>query len=301
MVDDSSVVRRLVRVALEKDSAFEVAGVAANGKIALGMIERLRPDVLTLDIEMPEMNGLETLEKVRKLYPELRVVMFSNLTVTGAEYAFEALAQGADDYVAKPANVAAHQINVEQLGDELTAKIKNLFQTFEVPIEQIPRANVSAPKDGVAVVAIGVSTGGPNALGEIIPALPLELPCPVVVTQHMPATFTRLLANRLNSKSPLTVVEAEQDHPVEAGMVLIAPGGRHLCFRRRGKQIVVNLTDGPRENSCKPAVDVMFRSVCEMWGGSALAVILTGMGRDGLSGVGCLKQAGSTVLAQDQE
>ena len=303
VVDDSVVIRRLVTMALEEDPAFEVAGVAANGKIALAKIPQLNPDVITLDIEMPEMNGLETLAELRKKYPKLRVVMFSTLTQRGADATLEALALGADDYVTKAANVGSLDTSLKRLREELGPKIKQFFGVSVAPIRasgpRVLPALIRRTKP-LQIIAIGVSTGGPNALAEIIPKLPGDLRCPVVITQHMPEMFTRLLAERLDSRSELRVEEAETGSVVEPGKVIIAAGKFHLRFRRQGADIVCVLDQGPMENSCRPAVDVMFRSVREMWRGNALAVILTGMGKDGFLGIEDLKKDGCPVIAQDK-
>ena len=314
VVDDSVVIRRLVTQALSEDDAFDVVGIAANGIIALQKIPQVKPDVLTLDIEMPEMDGLETLRRVKQEFPNIKVVMFSTLTERGGRHTLEALSLGADDYVTKAANVGSLDTSLARLRGELSPKIKQFFHQ-PAPIATPPAAAVPGPRGTlppkergqraavtkrVDVVAIGVSTGGPNALAEMIPKLPETIPCPIVITQHMPPMFTRLLSERLSSQSAIEVREAQEGDVLKPGLALMAPGGFHLKLRRRGHEVVACLDEGPQENSCRPSVDVMFRSVREVYGSHALAVIMTGMGKDGLIETEPMYQAGSPVIAQDR-
>lgn len=311
VVDDSVVIRRLVTHALEQDPTLEVVGVASNGVIALQRIPHLNPDVLTLDIEMPEMNGLETLRRVRKEYPQLRVIMFSTLTERGAATTLEALTLGADDYVAKASNEGSLDRSLVRLREELIPKIKQFFRFPAVGAprpremaEQVPRRESSlraATRIRPKVLTIGISTGGPSALGEILPALPAEFPLPVLVVQHMPPLFTRFLADRLASTCRLKVEEATQGQAVESGKILIAPGDFHMRVAANGTGVHVCLDQGPQLNSCRPAVDALFQSVGQVFGGAVIAAVLTGMGQDGLRGAEVLKAKGATVLAQDEE
>jgi two-component system chemotaxis response regulator CheB len=258
---------------------------------------------------MPEMGGLETLRQIRRKYQDLCVIMFSTLTEKGGQYTLEALALGANDYVTKAANVGSLDKSMARLRDDLIPKIKQFF-IIERPREQLHepvlRAGppVVAPKPAAAVkrqiVVIGVSTGGPNALAEIFPHFPERFPCPVLVVQHMPPLFTRMLADRLSSKSRLPVREAGQAMQLEPGVALVAPGDYHMELRRNGLAETIGLHQGPPENSCRPAVDVLFRSVARLYGARTLAIILTGMGQDGLRGIREIKAAGGYVLAQDQ-
>ncbi len=316
VVDDSVVIRRLVTHALSEDPAFEVVGSAANGAIALARIPQLNPDVVTLDIQMPDMDGLETLRHIRKQYPELCVIMFSTLTERGATATLEALMLGANDYVTKAANVGSLDVSMAALRSELIPKIKQFFiLPGEAPLRATGAEAASArpapapsPQPRPAplvrsrpkVVAIGVSTGGPNALSVVIPALPADFPLPVLIVQHMPPLFTRFLAERLAAHSRIRVVEAEEGMLVEAGKALIAPGDYHMKLARRDGEVRVRLDQGPPENSCRPSVDVLFRSVEEVYGGAAISVILTGMGQDGLRGTQVLKASGAWVIAQDE-
>ena len=313
VVDDSVVIRRLVTHALEHDPALEVVGAAANGAIALRRIPQVNPDVLTLDIEMPEMDGLETLRRGRREYPQLRVIMFSTLTERGAAVTLEALTLGADDYVAKASNEGSLDRSMARLREELIPKVKQFFhmpppngaRPEPLPAPAAPPVRRGTPvlpgtKTRPQVVVIGVSTGGPTALGAILPQLPAGFPLPVLVVQHMPPLFTRLLAERLHATCRLPVGEASQGAPLEAGKILIAPGDFHLKVAAHGAGARVFLDQSPPLNSCRPAVDALFASVGELYGGAAIAVILTGMGQDGLRGTEILRAQGASVLVQDE-
>jgi two-component system, chemotaxis family, protein-glutamate methylesterase/glutaminase len=321
VVDDSVVIRRLVTHALEQDPLLEVVGAASNGLIALQRIPQYSPDILTLDIEMPEMDGLETLRRIRREYPQLRVIMFSTLTERGATATLEALTLGADDYVTKASNEisAPGEGSLDRatmrLREELVPKIKQFFhvpwqssaRTPPAPAcipaaerSHLPANTLLSKRVRPKVVVIGVSTGGPAALGEILPYLPSDFRLPVLVVQHMPPLFTRLLAERLHSTCHLRVSEAVHGDPVEQGRILIAPGGSHLKVAFGGGEFRVCLDQSPPLNSCRPAVDALFTSIGEMYGGAAIAVILTGMGQDGLRGAEILKSQGASILAQDE-
>lgn len=309
VVDDSVVVRRILRDVLTADPALEVIGVAANGRIALSLVEQLTPDLVTLDVEMPDMDGIEVLRQMRVRFPLLPVIMFSTVTQRGAEATLDALALGARDYVTKPANVGSVSIGMERIRDELVPKIKALcgwkpqssdpqvLKASPRSISPLLRAEPTVPFE---VVAIGTSTGGPNALSEILPQIPADFPVPVVIVQHMPPTFTKFLAERLNASCQLRVMEASRDQPLQAGTIWIAPGDFHVSTYSQGTSMRLRTHQSPPENSCRPAVDVLFRTVAVTYGKRALAVILTGMGQDGLRGVQELKSVGATVIAQDE-
>ncbi|MCH8267736.1 MAG: chemotaxis response regulator protein-glutamate methylesterase [Acidobacteria bacterium] len=313
IVDDAVVIRRLLTDELSKDAHLEVVGAAANGRIALAKIPQLNPDLVTLDIEMPEMNGLEALAVIRKQYPFLPVIMFSTLTERGASETLEALSLGASDYVTKPANVGSVTLAMKHIHQELVPKIKafcgkaagiNLSLAAPKPSAAIPlpqpRARVKPPSQ-VEVVAIGVSTGGPNALAAIFPTFPADLPVPIVIVQHMPPVFTKILAERLEQCSSLRVREAQPGDTLQPGCAWLAPGGYHMIVERHGTSVQLQTHQGPPENSCRPAVDVLFRSVADVYGRETLAVVLTGMGQDGLRGCEPIHEAGGQILAQDEE
>jgi two-component system chemotaxis response regulator CheB len=310
VVDDSVVMRRLISAALEAEPGIEVAGTAANGSIALQRIPQLDPDLVTLDIEMPEMDGLETLRRIRASYPSLRVVMCSTLTERGAAITLEALASGANDYVTKRGDSGAITDRAGLFRQDLVAKIKQFFSP--VPTSQVDpnRAVNSTPvatlpprqfsRSERQIVAIGVSTGGPSALAELVSTLPSDFGLPLLIVQHMPPLFTRLLAERLNASSRLRVHEATDGCSIEGGHIYVAPGDYHMIATRGTRGMQINLHQGPSENSCRPAVDVLFRSVAETYGAAAISIVLTGMGQDGLRGVRVLKERGAFVLVQDE-
>jgi two-component system chemotaxis response regulator CheB len=310
VVDDSVVIRRLVTQALEQDPMIEVVGSASNGAIGLRRISEFRPDVITLDIEMPDMNGLEMLRRIRKEAPHLRVIMFSTLTERGAAVTLEALALGADDYITKVSNEGSLDRSLVRLKEEMVPKIKQFFNVAVTTPRPGPvSVRVPPPSTALAartvghrprVLVIGVSTGGPAALGAILPSLPKDFPLPILLVQHMPPLFTRLLAERLDATCKLKVKEAAEGEAIAAGTILIAPGDYHMKVASSATGMKVCLDQSPRQNSCRPAVDALFASVAEIYGGAVVAVILTGMGHDGLLGVEALRTRGASVLAQDE-
>ncbi|MCE9605538.1 MAG: chemotaxis response regulator protein-glutamate methylesterase [Planctomycetia bacterium] len=309
VVDDSVVIRRLLTDVLGQDPEIELAGTAPNGRIALAKLPQLCPDLVTLDIEMPELDGLGTLPELRKLYPRLPVIMFSTLTERGAVATLDALALGATDYVTKPANVGSVAAAIQSVRDQLIPKIKALCATAAVP--KVARTAPFGSPPGLLpptnrlpqrcdAVVIGSSTGGPQALMAVLGKLPASFPVPIVVVQHMPPLFTHHLANRLNQECALTVREAANHEPLQAGEVLIAPGNFHVELRRGVRDVTVLLNQTPPENSCRPAVDVLFRSAAAMFGAHCAAVVLTGMGQDGRRGAEQIVRAGGLVIAQDE-
>ena len=308
VVDDSVVIRQLVTQVLSEDPLLEVVRVAANGAIALQRIPQLNPDVLTLDIEMPEMDGLETLRHLRRDYPQLRsqlrVIMFSTLTERGASATMDALTLGADDYVTKSSNEGSMDRSMARLRNELIPKVKQFFRLpGETPVPpSSPTLATASPSTKVRprILAIGVSTGGPTALGTILPKLPAGFPLPVLVVQHMPPLFTQLLAKRLHVACQLPAEEAQPGKAIEAGKILIAPGDFHLKVASVGGVPRVVLDQSPPLNSCRPAVDALFSSIAEVYGGVVIAVVLTGMGQDGLRGVEILRAQGARILVQDE-
>lgn len=303
---------------IEQDPQLEVAGTAANGRIALTKLTQLKPDLVVMDVEMPEMDGLETLKALRKTHPRLPVIMFSTLTERGAAATLEALTNGANDYVTKPANVGSVALAMQRLREELVPKIKGLCPQLlplrsqlpvrtpnnnvaeAPPVKTVPRVVSRGPLHAIEILAIGVSTGGPNALAELLPALPADFPVPVVIVQHMPALFTKLLAERLQAKSSLNIRECVVGEVLRPGHVWIAPGGHHMVVERSQGQVRLATNQEPPENSCRPAVDVLFRSVVKAYGAGTLALVLTGMGRDGLRGCELIHQANGQILTQDE-
>jgi two-component system chemotaxis response regulator CheB len=303
IVDDSVVVRKLLSEAMSSSPEVELAGTASGGAIALAKIPQLNPDVITLDIEMPGLNGIQTLTEIRKLYPKLPVIMFSTLTERGAAITLEALALGASDYLTKPTNSSSLASAMEQVRSELVTKILLLTRSTRRDTSPSCCGHRGMTRNGtsrIEILAIGTSTGGPNALAEVIPRLPPDLPVPTVVVQHMPPLFTRMLAERLNSQSQVPVREGENGSRLSPGQVWIAPGDHHMVVTRKGLQSALELNQGPPENSCRPAVDVLFRSVALAYGPNVLAVVMTGMGSDGARGAAHIREAGGEVFVQDE-
>ena len=305
VVDDSVVIRKLLADTLSADPALEVVGVASDGRIALSKIALLRPDLVTLDIEMPVMDGLQTLVELRKLYPKLPVIMFSTLTERGAAATLDALSLGASDYATKPSNTGSTVIALERIRIELIPKIKALCGIASLKLQPLPicrpvqkvRVRLNQP---IEIVAIGTSTGGPNALAEVLPRIPKDFPVPIVVVQHMPPIFTRLLAERLSSRSAIPVAEGVAGSVLVAGHAWIAPGNFHMGVTGSRLSCRLSLNQDPQENSCRPAVDVLFRSVAAAYGANVLGVVMTGMGSDGVLGAQYILDAGGNVIIQDE-
>jgi two-component system chemotaxis response regulator CheB len=307
VVDDSTVVRRLLAELIAAEPDMEVVGTAANGRIAMAKLDQVNPDLVTLDVEMPEMNGLETLAAIRQVRPRLPVIMCSTVTLPAAAATLDALSLGASDYVTKPTGAGTRKDAVGKLRDDLIGKIRFFVRgTLQVPLPASPpaipiaRARPAVPAGKIGVVALGVSTGGPNALQVLVPSLGLDLPVPVLVVQHMPPTFTRLLAERLSNVRGGGVEEATAGATALPGHIYIAPGDFHMTVERRENQTIINLSKDPPENSCRPAVDPLFRSVAAAFGSRAVAAVLTGMGRDGTAGCEHLRESGAQILVQDE-
>ncbi|WP_433371187.1 protein-glutamate methylesterase/protein-glutamine glutaminase [Actinoplanes sp. CA-142083] len=348
VVDDSVVVRRLIVDALGGAENIEVVGTASNGLLAQAKIDQLKPDVITMDIEMPQMDGIAAVKELRKRHKQIPVIMFSTLSAAGASATLEALAAGATDYVTKPSNVGSVNESIAAVREELVPKIYALggrrrpagMPSGAPPAPSRPgaaparpaRPSAAPPRAGlppsgpgrpgfapagpapagpkpakragaggkVDILAIGSSTGGPDALTKVLTGIPSDLPVPIVITQHMPPVFTRMFAERLDRSTPLRVVEATDGMELTPGWAYIAPGDSHLVLHRRGTATLTQLSGAPPENSCRPAVDVMFRSVAALYGASAFATVLTGMGQDGRGGAKVLRDAGAEVLAQDE-
>jgi two-component system chemotaxis response regulator CheB len=302
IVDDSAFVRQALTRMLGADPDIEVAGAAVDGRDCLEKLRSLQPDVVTLDIQMPKMGGLEALERIMAEHP-VPVLLLSSLTQKGAEVTLKGLELGALDFVDK-SSVGSR--NILTLSDELRDKIKALAR---IPPTRLGRRGVERglaearepSAEGVQAVVIGTSTGGPPALQTIIPRLPVKTAAAILVVQHMPPGFTRSLAERLAAKSSLPVREAADGEPVEPGQVLIAPAGVHMKVRRRGTRVKVWLDEEPRGALHRPAADVLMFSAARTYGSRCLGVVLTGMGSDGVEGLRAIRAAGGQTLAESEE
>jgi two-component system chemotaxis response regulator CheB len=312
IVDDSVVIRRSLANALARDADLEVVGSASNGRIALMKIPLLHPDVVTLDVEMPDMDGLQALAEIRKRYPQLPVIMLSDPTDRGVAATLDALTLGAKDYVTKPDIAMNADDGLQILSDELAAKIV-LHCPGAIHQSPPPKSRARIPPDGtspgttvnaaaprVDVLAIAVSTGGPNALMDLIPRFPADFPVPILIVQHMPPIFTKLLAERLAAKCKIRVTEACMHQTVLAGGAWIAPGNFHMVVEIDNGSVRIRTQDDPPENFCRPSADVLFRSVVEVYGARVLAVVMTGMGQDGLRGCEKIHAAGGQIVVQDE-
>jgi two-component system chemotaxis response regulator CheB len=318
VVDDTVTYRKIVSEVLGTMPEVEVVGAAANGKIALQKIEQCPPDLLLLDVEMPEMDGLEVLRRLRAAKSEVGAIMLSSLTAKGAQITLAALDLGAFDFALKPSG-SSFEENAVLLRRDLAPKLAAFARTNAVrralhgqpmPTRVVPPAS-KRPVEYVStatattfmradVVAIGISTGGPKALSEMMPRLCEKFPVPILIVQHMPPVFTKSLADDLNDRCKLRVCEASDGQLVLPGVALIAPGGKQMRIVRESDKVHVRITDDPPENSCRPSVDYLFRSVAEVYGRHAVGVIMTGMGNDGSAGCGVIKRAGGAIVAQDE-
>ncbi|MCE5327667.1 MAG: chemotaxis response regulator protein-glutamate methylesterase [Planctomycetaceae bacterium] len=300
IVDDSAVVRRVLSDELSKAADIHVVGTAVDPFVAREKLLKLRPDVVTLDLEMPRMGGLAFLSKLMKYFP-LPVVVVSSLTPQGSEAAMRALEAGAVDVVAKPAGSDALPAISAMLVDRIRAAAAARparLQTVEAGTPKPPQPLTLSGLHN-RLIAIGASTGGTDAIKRVLLGLPANAPATVVV-QHMPAAFTAAFAKRLDQLCLMNVREALDGEPVEQGTALIAPGNRHMSVRRRGSGFVVQVKDGPMVHHQRPSVDVLFHSVAQQAGAAATGVILTGMGSDGAQGLLAMKEAGACTLAQDE-
>ncbi len=331
VVDDTIVYRKIVTDILSELSDVEVVGTASNGKLALHKIPMLKPDLITLDIEMPEMNGLDFLTHVQKEWPEIGVVMLSTSTQEGGEMTIRALELGAFDFIPKPLSgtMADNKEDIKNLLSPILKafkrrrEIKHILSGKPIPSESklksiLPPQKKTASEDTIAqrmkkisrqispkseIVAIGISTGGPNALSIMMPMIPPDIGVPILIVQHMPPIFTESLAKSLDAKSALSVREARDGQILTKNTALIAPGGKHMKIvaSADGMNRIIRITDDPPENSCRPSVDYLFRSIAEHYVGRATGVIMTGMGADGCKGAKLLKKNGAFIIAQDEE
>lgn len=310
LIDDSSLIRRLLGRVLQHDPMINIVGEAENGKDGIEQARALQPNVIILDIEMPVMNGLEALPQLKRVAPKARIIMFSTLTENGARATLEALAAGADDYVTKPSNTGSFAQTAGQISSELAPMIKALGAKTATYASFVQPAAKPAEKDyswltvksegAPEIVVVGVSTGGPQALQTFVSSLPADLRVPVLIVQHMPAMFTRLLAERLDKISQVKVGEASNGTIVKPGEVWFAPGGEHMYVTRQNGQIVVTTDLAPPVNECRPAVDPLFESAVNCFGSRVLAVVLTGMGNDGFNGAKKVKGVDGVMIVQDQ-
>ncbi|HEY2352044.1 MAG TPA: chemotaxis response regulator protein-glutamate methylesterase [Candidatus Acidoferrum sp.] len=306
VVDDSALMRKLIPAILARDPEIEVVGTAMDGAFALKKIEELRPDVVTLDLEMPRMDGMETLRLIMKSAP-VPVILFSTHSKEGAYSTFKALGLGAVDFVAKPKDAAVGHLDT--IADELIEKIKVARRAagHRLPPAVVPEtAGDPKKRTGPAVppnriIAIGISTGGPNALQFMLSQLPADFPSAILIVQHMPEGFTEMFAKSLDECCPLDVHEARSGDLLHAGRVLLCPGNRHMVVRRMPRGDIVILNDGPPVNGHRPSVDVLFNSVAQEFSLIAVGVLMTGMGDDGAVGLGAIKAAGGMTVAQSEE
>ncbi len=320
VVDDTVIFRKTVSDILDELPGAEVVGIAHNGKIAISKIASLKPDLLTLDIEMPEMNGLEVLDHIRRKGINVGAIMLSTLTQQGGDMTMKALELGAFDFIPKPQGNDMKE-NKRAIRDTLAPMLKAYARRKEIksilkggptgpgkvkasrPAGIVQRMGaISGKRAKAEIVAIGISTGGPNALARMMPKIPPDLGVPILIVQHMPPVFTQSLATSLNAKCPIEVREAVNGEPVQPNTALIAPGGKQMKIAAGadGKNRIIRITNDPPENSCKPSVDYLFRSVAHHYVGRATGVIMTGMGSDGLESLKLMKKNGATIIAQNE-
>jgi two-component system, chemotaxis family, protein-glutamate methylesterase/glutaminase len=306
VADDSAFMRTALTRMIESDPGLRVGGTAQTGQEALDKIPRLNPDVVTLDVEMPGINGLETLRHIMKEFPR-PVIMVSSLTQEGAETTLEALSIGAFDYLPKQSSFVS--LDIVKIRDDLIAKIKaaaSSHQRRRAPITPptstpAPQVRYTSSHPPASLVALGTSTGGPKALQEILPMLPADLSVPVVIVQHMPPGFTGPFARRLNNLCKIQVQEAQADEQLEAGVVYIAPAGKHITVHRQSSsRAAVRLSHLPENSLHTPSVDVMMLSVAEAFHSLAMGVIMTGMGADGAKGMQAIAREGGVTVGQDE-
>ncbi len=306
VVDDSALMRKLIPQILAADNSIQVVGTAMDGIFGLKKIEELRPQVVTLDLEMPGMGGLDMLREIMRSH-RVPVIVVSSHSTEGASVTLKALSMGAFDFVAKPADVSAR---MPEIARELITKIKAAAQSRGIrvsapstvtPAAATEKASLNSKDRPSRIVAIGISTGGPQALQYLLPQLPKDFPGTILIVQHMPEGFTDMFSRRLDEISSIRVKEAQSGDLLLAGRAFVCPGSRHLKVKRLPLGDVVVLSDEPRVNGHRPSVDVLFRSVAEEFGERALAVLMTGMGEDGSQGMGLVKAAGGMTIAQSEE
>ena len=309
VVDDSAVFRNIISTALATDKSVEVVGKAINGAIALEKTALLKPDVITMDVEMPEMDGITALRKIKKLYPDIAVIMLSVHTERGAELTVEALTAGAADFIAKPSDGKSFAENSERIKNDLLIRIKAFKSTRFIQKSVSTKKTIVPPGASRVpvtrlqrdVIAIGSSTGGPDALKEVITRIPKDIKSAILIVQHMPPVFTDKLAQHLDKLSQIEVREAKEGDVLKNGLALIAPGGNHMTVKKSpAGKYTISLNQNPPENHCRPSADVMFRSVAQHFKNKTVGVILTGMGNDGCAGLEVMKGHGTPIIAQDK-
>ena len=307
VVDDSAFMRKAITMMLEEEPTFEIIGTATNGEDAFEMVKTLKPDVVTLDIEMPGISGLEVLERIMKEIPT-PVIMISSLSTEGAEETMKALELGAVDFI--PKSLSYVSLDIVKIKDSLIEKIKSIasrgksvLRKYKIQGRKRPALKINQENVGgkIRLVTIGISTGGPKALLDVIPLLPKDFPRPVMIVQHMPPKFTASLAERLNKLSEVRVKEAEFGETLQKGTVYIAPGGQHMTLRRNGSKIEIVISDKPSDSLYKPSVDVMLDSVVDIYGSQTLSVIMTGMGKDGLEGSRKIHEKKGKIISESEQ
>ncbi len=304
VVDDSALMRKLIPQMVETDQSIEVVGTAMDGTFCLKKIEELRPTVVTLDLQMPGMNGIDTLKEIMRRHP-LPVIVVSSHSTDGASITFKALGLGAFDFVTKPQDASAHMAETAR---QLIAKIKAAADckvvrpgTLGAAVRVEKTASAKSGPPPTKTVAIGISTGGPQALEYLLAQMPPDFPGTILVVQHMPSGFTEMFAKRLDELCALRVKEAQSGDVLQAGRVLVCPGSRHMTVKRLPMGDVVVLNDDPLVNGHRPSVDVLFHSLAQEFGRMSVAVLMTGMGDDGAQGLGEVKKAGGMTIAQSEE
>lgn len=316
LVDDSRTIRTILKSSLQSDSQIKVDYEAVDGVDALARFKSAPADVIILDVEMPNMDGVETVKAIRKVNRKVPIIMFSTLTSRGGEATMDALTAGANDYEAKPSNNSHFEETKSRIKEVLVPKIKfwfgknNALNAAPAAVKVVSPAaksislktnpSIRSADRNFKIVAIGSSTGGPMALQTVLSDLPKTFSVPIVIVQHMPPVFTKSLAERLDSHSSLRVVEAEDGQCIRPQTVYIAPGGQHMTIERQSTDYVARMNSGPPINSCRPAVDVLFKSVAKQFGKNCLSVVLTGMGQDGLAGAKSIRDVDGSVIVQDE-
>jgi two-component system chemotaxis response regulator CheB len=343
IVDDSVIFRKIIRDAFANIPGIDIVGIAADGMQGLDRVRRMQPHMVTLDVEMPNMDGISFLKQLKQEKLSTKVVMLSGLSEAGAKTTMDSLSEGAFDFIVKP-NGPNLETNIKLLSEALASRVDGIraslatesrgsvpprppsstprYQSLRTPAAFTPTPTTTAPtatatattiaapvnytprtfgsiKHPADIIALGISTGGPQALRSLLPQLPANLAVPMVIVQHMPPVFTKSLATSLNSLCAITVKEAEDGDRLQPATAYIAPGGKQMRIRRDGEKILIQITEDPPENACKPAVDYLFRSVLDCYGPRTLGVIMTGMGSDGTAACRMISKAGGRLLAQD--